>query len=233
MSPLIADLDRFVRTRTAWHSIAEHVVSPARYHTVGKIGLRAVAGGFGTPHFGDDRRVLIVGDEIVREQYGASAVAPITTLRAAAEFVGIEPGAPTEVFMPTTPFELDRLLEIDPEDATRLAGWYALGAAVLGTWRELHRDGAPSLVQLWPEHFDLACDLGDADGGARANYGFSPGDDAIPEPYAYVGPWDIARHPSPAWDQSWGASLRNSQLGADAAGQIVEFFSVSEDAIRV
>ena len=45
-----------------------------------------------------------------------------------------------------------------------------------------------SSSQLWPEHFDLACEIGDADAGTRANYGASPGDAAIPEPYLYVGP---------------------------------------------
>jgi hypothetical protein len=36
---------------------------------------------------------------------------------------------------------------------------------------------------LWPEHFDIGISVDEV------NYGVSPGDVHIPEPYAYVGPW--------------------------------------------
>jgi hypothetical protein len=41
----------------------------------------------------------------------------------------------------------------------------------------------PSRVQLWPEHFDLAADLGVQPAGSRATDGGSRGDDDHPEPY--------------------------------------------------
>jgi hypothetical protein len=44
-------------------------------------------------------------------------------------------------------------------------------------------------VQLWPEHFDLAVEIGAERAGARAGYGASPGDDEHAEPYLYVAPW--------------------------------------------
>ena len=48
--------------------------------------------------------------------------------------------------------------------------------------------------------------LGDADAGTRANFGASPGDASIPEPYLYVGPWDEARR------TGFGAVRPNPQM---------------------
>ena len=39
--------------------------------------------------------------------------------------------------------------------------------------------------------------------GRRVNYGFSPGDDAIPTPYAYVGPHDLTD--AAFWNAPFGA----------------------------
>ena len=64
-----------------------------------------------------------------------------------------------------------RRLPIDRDAALALADWYALGAALLADLRAAHPDVPSSDAQLWPEHFDLACELGDADAGTRANYG--------------------------------------------------------------
>ena len=52
--------------------------------------------------------------------------------------------------------------------------------ALLDDLRETYaaHDRRPTAT-IWPEHFDLACELGDADAGTRANYGASPGDGAI------------------------------------------------------
>lgn len=58
-----------------------------------------------------------------------------------------------------------------------------------------------SRVQLWPEHFDLSFDNG------SANLGFSPGDDYLPEPYAYFGPWNRDGLTGPYWNAPFGAAL--------------------------
>jgi len=77
-------------------------------------------------------------------------------------------------------------------------------------------------VQLWPEHFDIAVELGDAAAGARANFGASPGDAVHPEPYLYVAPWERARipraasGPDPYWNEDFGASLPYSALRGPA-----------------
>ena len=50
-----------VATREALHAVAERVVARARERANGKFGLRWVRGGFGTPFFGDDAQVAVVG----------------------------------------------------------------------------------------------------------------------------------------------------------------------------
>lgn len=196
--------ERFVTTRRALHAVAEHVLAPARHVATGKIGLRFTRGGFGTPYFGDDRQVRVAGVELVD---GDTAVA-LTTLRAACETAGVEPGRETGVFTPTTPPDLDAPLDIDAEAAAALGQWYGFCASVLEQLRSESPDA--SRVQLWPEHFDLAVDLGDDAAGQRANYGGSPGDDAHSEPYLYVGPWSSRE--GPFWNEPFGASLGYHRL---------------------
>ena len=70
-----------------------------------------------------------------------------------------------------------------------LGDFYGLACSVLEQLRADEADGDPSLVQLWPEHFDIAIDLGSDAAGQRATYGASPGDDDHHEPYLYVSPW--------------------------------------------
>jgi hypothetical protein len=212
--------DSLARTRLSLHALAEHVLSAARHRVNGKIGLRFTRGGFGTPFFGADEQVRIEGATLVCT---ASAPVPetrteLTTLGAAASAVGIEAGAP-DVFAPTTPLDLDRPLYLDDASVSTLAWWFGIGAAALAQLRadpESNRASSPpSLLQLWPEHFDLAVDLGDAEVGGRANFGASPGDAVHPEPYFYVGPWDRSRLPDPSdhyWNEPFGASLPYSAL---------------------
>ncbi len=205
-------MPQFVATRTSWHAIAEQVLARARWEATRKIGLRAEFDGVGTPYFGDDRRLLLGVDGLTIEQYGERTTAPLTTLAAAAEFVGTPLGAPPGVYTASTSLEPNEPLTVDPASASVLASWFGFARSVLSVWRDEHHDDDPSLLQLWPEHFDVAVDLGDADEGTRANYGASPGDDLIAEPYLYVGPWATDDLDDPFWNQPWGAALPYSAL---------------------
>ncbi len=178
------DADDLFTTRQSLHMLAEHVLSAARYRAEGRIGLEVVSGGIATPAFGDDRTVVAVegGALIVRRGGTEVRRAPITTLRAAGEVVGIEPGAPAAVYPPATPCDLDAPLEADPKTASSLFGWYTLGDNALRRFRAEIPDDEPSAITLWPEHLDVAIRAADV------NYGASPGDEHIPEPYVYVGP---------------------------------------------
>ena len=211
----ITDLDAYVATRTSWHTLAEHILTKARWAQTTKIGLRVADGGFGTPSFGDDLRVFVNRDGIHRVQFGETTSAPISTVRAAAEFLQIDAGAPADVFVPSNPCDLNRSLVIDAVATQVLGDWFAFGNDVLSALRTAHDHESPSLVQLWPEHFDVAVDFGNAAAGTRANFGVSPGDAAIPMPYIYVGPWDMnSKGDDPFWNQPWGAALTCDALCA-------------------
>jgi hypothetical protein len=210
----IDDLATFTRTRTSWHALAEHVLARARFEATGRIGLQADDEGILTPHYGDDLRVRLTVDGIVREQYGERFLAPITTLAAAAQFVETPLGAPPLYTPSGTDLAPDEPLAVDAAAARQLVLWLGFATALLGGWRDENRAGEPSLVQLWPEHFDLAFELGDPDAGARANYGASPGDAAIAEPYLYVGPWTMEGLDDPFWNHEWGAALPYTALCA-------------------
>jgi hypothetical protein len=84
---------------------------------------------------------------------------------------------------------------VDPDAAAALAAWFAF---VTGVVEELRADAPAELAatppQLWPEHFDVAIELGSEEGGQRAAYGGSPGDEEHEEPYLYVAPWDRDAH---------------------------------------
>jgi hypothetical protein len=190
-------------TRTALHRLAEHVISPARREVNGKIGLRYTRGGFGTPFFGQDVQVRVEGTELVVVRAGEERRAPITTLSAAARHVGLQ-GVSDAGDPDGEP------LEVDAESARFLGEWYGFAALVLETLRaESTVALEPSRVQLWPEHFDLALELGSEAAGARAAYGCSPGDEQHPEPYIYVAPWQ-----PPPEGELWQASgFRGAELG--------------------
>ena len=158
------------------HALAEHVIAPARYRAEGRIGLIPSVNGFGTPSFGDGERVRVEGVELIHERPGTTTRIGITTLHDAAAFVGIPLGAPTEVYKPATSAMPDVALAVDAAAAKALADWYALGAAVLDKVLETYTAYEPSGLTIWPEHFDLAAEMGDKASGTRANYGASPGD---------------------------------------------------------
>jgi hypothetical protein len=202
----------FGATREALHALAEHVLAPARYRFDGHIGLVPSAGGFGTPTFDDGQRVRVEGVELVHERPGSTRRVPITTLSDAAQFVGVPLGAPTEVYKPATACVPDIALAIEVDAARALAVWIDFAAGLLHELRESYAGQSPSAVQLWPEHFDLACDLGDRDAGTRANYGASPGDSVLAEPYLYVGPWDAGRRTGVFAMYPFGAGLTYEEL---------------------
>jgi hypothetical protein len=162
--------------------------------------------------FGRDGRFLAVdGTELVAGGTGGSRRAALTTLRAAAEFAGITPGAPAEVYRPVTPLDLDEPLTLDPAAARILADWYQLGEQALRGFAAEIPDDQPTAAVLWPEHFDLGITAG------AINYGASPGDIHVADPYMYVGPHDGPPPGDPAfWNAPFGAVRTIGQIGAAA-----------------
>jgi hypothetical protein len=202
--------DGFVASRRALHALAERVIAPARFNANGKIGLRYTYQGFGTPFFGEDHQIRVERGALVVDD----AHHPITTLGAAAALVGVDLEAGTGVYTPTTDSRPD--VPLDVSAGLHVGSWFGYCTRLLEQLRtDATADDAPARVQVWPEHFDIAVDLG-PDGG-RANFGGSPGDDAHPEPYLYVGPW--GDHGDDAyWNEPFGASLSYAHLLAGADG---------------
>ena len=139
----------------------------------------------------DNQQVRLVGVELVHTKGGRERRAFITTLRNAADFVGVVVGAP-DVYETVTHVDPDVPLPIDATSAAVLADWFAFGNVHLEAVQRTYGGDDASEIQLWPEHFDLATDLGLPD-GTRANFGVSPGDDLVLDPYAYVSPWSETR----------------------------------------
>jgi hypothetical protein len=234
--PLCALPGRLQSTRRSLHTLAEHVVTPARYHVNGKIGLRSTFRGFGTPFFGDSRQVRVEGAELVIDTGDSEERKPITTLADAGEFVGVQPGGPDDIYPCSTPRDPNVKLPIDEQAAICIADWFGFAASVLEELRaEATEEEAPSRVQLWPEHFDIALEMGDESAGTRAGYGASPGDDVHNEPYLYVVPWVMVT------DEVWwndthfnGARLDHSEIleEPDHRACALDFFRKRRDRLR-
>lgn len=216
-------------TRTSLHRLAASVVAPARHAVNGRFGLRWTLGGFGTPFFGDDRQIRVEGATLVDQHAGEVRSTPVTTLAAAARFLGvaIDPDTAAEHDTPTVG-DPDEPLDIDPSAGDWLGEWFGMAFAALEAFRADGATIAPSRPQLWPGHFDAAIEAGDDD--RRASYGASPGDVVVPEPYLYVSIWwpDRARidRDLPLWNAPGfvGRVLRLSDFGDDDAVAIAASF---------
>ena len=115
------------------------------------------------------------------------------------------------MYRPATPLDPDEPLMIDPEAARLLAEWYQLGAQALSQLAAEMPGDRPSAAVLWPEHFDVGITAG------AINYGASPGDDHVAEPYLYVGPHDGPPPGDPAfWNAPFGAARTFRQIGTVA-----------------
>lgn len=201
-----------VTTRQSLTALAFYAIAPTRHAAEGRIGMVWTKGCCGTPSIVDGRRVRIEGGCLVDETERGSRLARITTLGAAGEFLGVTPGpAPGVEFHDAPPQpDLDETLTVDEEAVGFLGAWFGFGDVVL---HRLHAAaGAPddTSVQLWPEHFDMAIELGDGDAGTRASYGVSPGDDAESDPYIYVAPW------TPQQGEFWSAPFGGAALTLSA-----------------
>ena len=179
-------------TRTDLHRLAAYVVAPARHRANGKFGLRWTRGGFGTPFFpgpdGEDRQIRVEGTLLVDQRGDQVRTSPITSLAAAADFLGTDVDPDTAAEHDSPPMGDPRApLTVDEAASRFLGDWYGMGFAALEALRADPASVDPARPQLWPGHFDPAIEVGDED--RRASYGASPGDGSIDEPYLYVSVW--------------------------------------------
>jgi hypothetical protein len=74
----------------------------------------------------------------------------------------------------------------------------------------------PQQPILWPEHFDVGITLG------KVNYGASPGDDDLADPYLYVGPHGGPPVRDAFWNAAFGAVRTIEQVAS--IDEAVAFF---------
>lgn len=222
--------DGFAATVASLHRVAERIVATARKPD-NEIALEATPGGFGTPFFehgGIRHQVRVEGAELVHAEGEGERRAPLESLGVAAKAVA--------ELLPDDELD-DEPLAVDPASARALGEWYGFGAAILTQLLATATTAdAATPVRLWPEHFDIAIELGPDEEGARANYGASPGDADHPEPYLYVGPW-TAEVEGELWRASGfkGAEMAYSELLAarDPGTTALDFFQTRKDALGV
>jgi hypothetical protein len=190
---------RFAETRDSLHKVAIALVAPAR-KPENEISLRYTRGGFGTPFF---------------DEGGADCQVRIE----GAELIRQRGHEETREPLPQ---------EVDAGATQALGDLYGFACSVLEQLRADEADGDPSLVRIWPEHFDIAFELGDEGAGRRANVGVSPGDEAHDEPYLYIGP-QTADVSGELWNATSfkGAELGYSELLAaeDQRRAALDFFA--------
>jgi hypothetical protein len=228
----------FAATRDALHQVAFFAMAPRRYAVTGRLGLQWTPGGFGTPPYATadgDEHVRVEGDRLVVQTGDDVHSQGITTVRDAARFVGVDYREQwfDDFHDPLDPADSDQPLAVDKAAGDALGAWFGFATAVLEALRET--DGAQdvSTVQLWPEHFDPAMEMGDVDAGQRASYGASPGDADHPEPYLYVAAWGEIDRSDPFWnDHAFnGASIGHAKLAAadDPFAMALDFLRSGHD----
>ena len=197
----------FAETRGSLHEVAIALVAPAR-KPENEISLRYTRGGFGTPFFDDQ------GTDCQVRVEGTELI------RQRGHQEAREP-------LPA---------EVDAAATQALGDFYGFACSVLEQLRADTLEAGGSWVRIWPEHFDIAVELGDDPAGKRANFGGSPGDGDHDEPYLYVGPFDTALAAGELWNaiSFAGAELSYSELvGAEDQRRVaLEFFAERYRALQ-
>jgi hypothetical protein len=222
-------------TRQALHRLAVYVVSPARQRVTGKMALRWTLGGIGTPFFGDDQQIRIVGTDLVRQRGSRAWRQPITSLADAASFVleGPPDGVWADKLDVPALGDTDQKLAVDRDAVDFLADWYGFAWSVLEELRADVESRQPNRVQLWPEHFDAAFDELAREG--RVTFGASPGDGSYREPYLYVVSPGVKQSTSPLWNAEpfVGAALKYRDLldAPDQRAAALEFYRTRRELL--
>lgn len=205
-------------TRRSLHGVAETLLAGPEHRAIGRIRLRVVDGGFSTLDLpGTPSRLEVIGTELVVRDADAVRRIPLQgTYGDIGRAAGIDAGAPDGVYPDGSGVSLDDSIQLDPVAVTTILGAFAVGDATLRQLAAIHApdDADAQDPVLWPEHFDVGISIDEV------NYGVSPGDAGIREPYAYVGPWK--QRAGDFWDQPYGSARRLGELG-DAEAVLAYF----------
>jgi hypothetical protein len=179
--------DVYSITRRALHAIAEQVLAGPQHRRTGEIALRVTTDGFATTTAPDLR---LTPTHLICDR--GEFVLDGATCAGLAAAAGVDVGPPVDLYSDLTGLGAEEPLVVDGATAAQLMAALRRGAEAL------HRLEPTQPPILWPEHFDVGITAGDI------NYGVSPGDGYLAEPYAYVGPWKL---PTGAfWNAPFGAA---------------------------
>ncbi|MBO3751421.1 hypothetical protein J5X84_35565 [Streptosporangiaceae bacterium NEAU-GS5] len=199
-------IETLIETRKSLHGVAELLLAGPQWRASRDIRLRAWPGGFAAvaaPGF------AVAGGLLVAADGAAIGALHGTTYAGLAAMAGVTAGRPEGVYGDGSDTQPTDQITLDATATELIAAAFADGDTAL---RALDPAGEPI---LWPEHFDIAITVDEV------NYGISPGDQHIPVPYAYVGPWK-PQH-GDFWNMSFGAARLLSRLGG--VEQILDFLT--------
>jgi hypothetical protein len=200
-------------TRRSLHGIAELVLAGPQYRATGKLRLRVVPGGFATVL---TPRLRLDGAQVAGDTGIAIPVSGRTPRALGAE-LGVTAGPPEGAYAGGSGVSPDEVLSVDPAQADVISGALALGHDALVAF-------APGESPvLWPEHFDVAIRVDEV------NFGVSPGDDFIDEPYAYVGVSAVPAGDA-FWNAPFGAAVPLRELPGVPA--VTGFFAAGRGRLR-
>ncbi len=190
-------MQQLVATRLSLHAVAELLLAGPQYDASGTIRLQVTPGGFRTVA---DPTLRVEGTAVVVDDRHLGLNG--RSLSDLADDIGVRAHPPGNSYAPVHDVDLAQPLRVD-----------AGAARVIE--EALHR-GHEALVEfdategpvLWPEHFDVAISLDEV------NYGVSAGDEHLPVPYAYVGPWGFTPHRFHGlyWNAVFGAARRVAEI---------------------
>jgi len=179
-------------TRRSLHGIAELVLAGPQYDVSGSIRLRVTPGGFGTVAVPD---LKVDGLELVTP----TGRLPLSgTFAELARAAGVRARDLRDVYEEGPAVADVDPIVVDPEAVAVILDAFARGDAAM---RAFAPDQEPV---IWPEHFDIGVSVDEV------NYGVSPGDAHVPEPYAYIGPW--AQREGDFWNRAFGATRLLTQV---------------------
>lgn len=177
------DRDGLAAARRSLHAVAELVLAGPQYRATGRLRLRVIPGGFATSFQPD---VRVQGSRVVAGENQSQISGQ--TAGTLGGHLGVAAGKPEGAYLDGSGVGIDEQLALDSQHAAVILAALALGNDALAA---LAPEQTPV---LWPEHFDVAIRVD------NVNYGVSPGDDFVAEPYAYVGVEQV-----PGGDGFWNA----------------------------
>jgi hypothetical protein len=207
---------RYDATRRSLHGVAELLLAGPQRRANRSIKLVVTARGFATgPLPAVPWRIAATATDLVVGTDNQRSIPLRGTFTELAAAIGVIAEPPVNSYKPASGCEVAYVIDIDPAAAHILLSALRLGHEACTALAAAYAPADPPAPVLWPEHFDVGITLDDV------NYGVSPGDAAIPVPYAYVGPH--TKRTGEFWNQPFGAARPMTEL-VDAAA-VSAFFA--------